>query len=153
MCKKVIAFGSENYRLTYKLLGEAVMYWTGTTTYLGVIMQSNPTQKRQSFKNSGKNQAHSRTSSTRRTVTGLHQLVPPNTGVHWHCVGPNISQWNWISGDAKTGLLDSLPDWEDERDETVIEVCSELGLQPLKERRRNHRLSLLMKILHYWRYQ
>ena len=31
--------------------------------------------------------------------------------------------------------------------ESVTEACSELGLQPLKKRRRNHRLSLLMKIL------
>ena len=31
--------------------------------------------------------------------------------------------------------------------ESVTEACSELGLQPLKQRRRNHRLSFLMKIL------
>ena len=31
--------------------------------------------------------------------------------------------------------------------EGVTEACSELGLQPLKQRRRNHRLSLVMKIL------
>ena len=30
--------------------------------------------------------------------------------------------------------------------EIVTEACSELGLQPFKQRRRNHRLSLLMKI-------
>ena len=37
---QVIAFGSQNYRPTYKL-GEAVMDWADTTTYLGVFMQSN----------------------------------------------------------------------------------------------------------------
>ena len=31
--------------------------------------------------------------------------------------------------------------------ESAMEACSELGLQPLKQRRRNHRLSLLLKIL------
>ena len=31
--------------------------------------------------------------------------------------------------------------------ESVTEACSELGLQPLKQRRRNHRLSLVMKVL------
>ena len=30
--------------------------------------------------------------------------------------------------------------------ESVMEACSELGLQPLKQRRKNHRLSFLMKI-------
>ena len=30
--------------------------------------------------------------------------------------------------------------------ESVTEACSELGPQPLKQRRRNHRLSCLMKI-------
>ena len=37
---KVIAFGSQNYRPTYKL-GEAVIDCADTTTYLGVIVQSN----------------------------------------------------------------------------------------------------------------
>ena len=37
---EVIAFYSQNYRPTYKL-GEAEMDWTDTTTYLGVVMQSN----------------------------------------------------------------------------------------------------------------
>ena len=37
---KVIAFGSQYYRLTYKL-GEAVMDWADMTPYLGVVMQSN----------------------------------------------------------------------------------------------------------------
>ena len=37
---KVIAFESQNYRPTYKL-GEALMDWADTTTYLGVVMQSN----------------------------------------------------------------------------------------------------------------
>ena len=31
--------------------------------------------------------------------------------------------------------------------ESVTEACSELGLQPLKQRRRNHRLSLRIKIV------
>ena len=31
--------------------------------------------------------------------------------------------------------------------ESVTGACSELGLQPLKQRRKNHRLSLLIKIL------
>jgi len=31
--------------------------------------------------------------------------------------------------------------------ESVTEACSQLGLQPLKQRRRTHRLNLLMKIL------
>ena len=35
-----------------------------------------------------------------------------------------------------------LREWE-----SVTEACAELGLQPLKQRRRNHRLSLLIKIL------
>ena len=30
--------------------------------------------------------------------------------------------------------------------ESVMEACSELGRQPLKQRRKNHRLSFLMKI-------
>ena len=33
------------------------------------------------------------------------------------------------------------------RRENVTAACSELGLQPLKQRRKNHRLSLLIKIL------
>ena len=33
------------------------------------------------------------------------------------------------------------------RRDSVTGSCSELGLQPLKQRRKNHRLSLLMKIL------
>ena len=48
------------------------------------------------------NTIHSKTTPTRRTVTGLHQLVPPNTGVCWHCVEPNIGQRNWVSRDATT---------------------------------------------------
>ena len=31
--------------------------------------------------------------------------------------------------------------------ESVTEVCSELGLQLLEQRRRNHRLSLLFKLI------
>jgi len=31
--------------------------------------------------------------------------------------------------------------------ESVTEACSQLGLQPLKQRPRTHRLTLLMKIL------
>ena len=37
---KVIAFGSQNYRPTYKL-GEAVIDWPDTITYLGVVIESN----------------------------------------------------------------------------------------------------------------
>ena len=96
---KVIAFGSRNYRPTTYKLGEAVNNWADMTTYLSVIMQSNlkfdqhGAQERQSFENFGSNQAYSKTSPTKK-VTGLRQLVPPNTGVRLHCVGPNISQKN-----------------------------------------------------------
>ena len=72
---KVIAFESQNYRPAYNV-GEAVIDWTDTTTYLGVIMQSNlkfdqhGAQERYSFENSGSNQARSKTSPTKRPVTG-----------------------------------------------------------------------------------
>ena len=79
---EVIAFGSQNnYRPTHKL-GEAVMDWADTTTYLGVAMQQqsnlkfdqhiHSAQERQSFENSGSSQAHSKAGPTRRPVTGLH---------------------------------------------------------------------------------
>ena len=78
----VIAFVSQNYIPTYKLGEAVIMDWADTTTYLGVVMQQQSNlkfdqhkhiaQERQSFENSGNNQAHSKTSPTRRPVTGLH---------------------------------------------------------------------------------
>ena len=76
---KVIAFGSQNYRPTSYKLGEAEKDWTDTTTYLGVVMQSNlkfnqhiALKKDKASKTPVNNQVHSKTSPTRRLVTGLH---------------------------------------------------------------------------------
>ena len=69
---KVIAFRSQNYNLTYKV-GEAVVDWAGTATYLNVIMQSNIWRSRMiKLESCGSNQAHSKTNPTKRPVNGLH---------------------------------------------------------------------------------
>ena len=74
---KSIAFGSQKYRPTYKL-GETVMNWAAMTT---CHKFDRHIALKQSVKNFGSNLAHSKTSPTKRPVTGLHWLVSPNTGV------------------------------------------------------------------------
>ena len=125
------------------------MDWADMTTYLGVIMQSNlkcdqhvALKKDKASKNLGAikhtNKPHKKDG---------YWLTPACAAQYWS----TLTLWNptiakeieslWMLQDGAVRFIVKL-----RGQESVTEACSELGPQPLKQRRRNHRLSCLMKI-------
>ena len=148
---KVIAFGSQNYRPTYKL-GEAEMDWTDTTTYLGVVMQSNLKFNQHIALKKDK------ASKTLGTIKHILKQAPQEGRLlaYTSLCRPILEYADTVWDPTLAKEIESLEMLQHRAvrfiarlkgRESVTGACSELGLQPLKQRRKNHRLSLLMKIL------
>jgi len=147
----VIAFGDQTYRPDYRL-GNVQMEWTESTKYLGVIMQSN---LRFDQHISLKKEKASKILGAIKHI--LHEA--PKHGrllAYTSLCRPILEYADSMWDPSRQKDIDSLEMIQNRAArfisrirgrESITEAKAELGLQLLQDRRRNHRLALLMKIL------
>ena len=147
----MIAFGDQEFKPQYKL-GDTCMAWNSSTKYLGVIMQSDLKfdqhikLKRDSASRALGSIKHILYNAPKKSrllaYTSLCRPILEYADTVWDpMLNKDIESIEMIQHRA-VRFISCLKGRE-----SVTEASSELGLQTLQNRRRNHRLTLLMKIL------